>query len=255
MSTMYGICALSVVPLRAEASDKSEMISQLLYGESFLVLEQTEKWTKIKCLYDEYEAWVDTKQIIIGIEEKEALACLHSDVVTDKTALLEVDEAQALLSIASSQSSEIIQKYSRYKYRFAGRSVQMGAKALPSIDELAKHWLHTPYLWGGRSVFGIDCSGFTQGVYKMLGIRLKRDAYQQAEQGTLVNFVEEAQLGDLAFFDNDEERIVHVGIVLNNHSIIHASGHVRIDRLDHQGIFNIDTKKYSHKLRIIKRLF
>ncbi len=255
MSLVYGICAISVVPLRAEASDKSEMISQLLYGESFLVLESTEKWTKIKCLYDEYEAWVDTKQVIIGIEEKEALACLHADVVTDKTALLEVDGAQALLSIASSQSSEIIQKYIRYKYRFAGRSVQMGAKALPSIDELAKQWLHTPYLWGGRSVFGIDCSGFTQAVFKMMGIRLQRDAYQQAEQGNLVSFVEEAQLGDLAFFDNDEERIVHVGIILYPNSIIHASGHVRIDRLDHQGIFNVDTKRYSHKLRIIKRMF
>jgi cell wall-associated NlpC family hydrolase len=89
----------------------------------------------------------------------------------------------------------------------------------------------------------------------MYGIRLLRDAYQQAEQGTLVNFIEEIQTGDLAFFDNEEERIIHVGIVLDKQTIIHASGHVRIDRLDHQGIFNVDTKKYSHKLRIIKRMF
>lgn len=256
MSIEYGICSLSVVPLRAEASDKSEMISQLLFGESFSVIEKQDKWIKVKCMWDQYEAWVDAKQVLIGITENEALSANHSSVVVDKFAELEIDASKSLLSIASTQSIDIIQQYSKdTKFRFMGRMVEMGSKAIEPIDQLARKWMRTPYLWGGRSVFGIDCSGFTQTVFKMYGIRLQRDAYQQAEQGVLVNFIEEIQAGDLAFFDNDEERIVHVGIALDSHTIIHASGEVRIDRLDHQGIFNVDTKRYSHKLRIIKRLF
>lgn len=255
MSIEYGICHLSVVPLRAEASDKSEMISQLLYGETFSVIEHAGKWTKIKCIWDDYEAWVDTKQVLFGITENEALTTKHCNVTVDKTSNLEINNSSALLSIGSSESTDILQKYADAKYRFTGRSIEMGSKAIASVDDLAKHWLNTPYLWGGRSVFGVDCSGFTQNVFKMLGIRLWRDAYQQAEQGTLINFIEEVECGDLAFFDNEEERIIHVGIILDKQTIIHASGQVRLDRLDHQGIFNIDTKKYSHKLRIIKRMY
>lgn len=252
----YGFCHLSVVPLRAEASDSSEMISQLLFGECVEVLEQTEKWTRVKCLWDNYEAWVDSKQIIIGIHEQDALASLRAQVQVDRYAEVEMFNATALLSIASTINTELVNKYlANAKCRFTGRSVEMGAKAIESISQLSLKWLNTPYLWGGRSIFGIDCSGFTQAVFKMHGVKLHRDAHQQAEQGNLVSFVEEALPGDLAFFDNAEERIIHVGIVIENQQIIHASGQVRIDRLDHQGIFNVDTKKYSHKLRIIKRLF
>lgn len=252
----FGICHLSVIPLRAEPSEKSEMISQLLFGEAFEIIESQEKWTKVKCLWDGYEAWLDNKQVIFGITENEALSTLRSSVMLDKISEVETDYYSNYISIASSQSIDIIQKYiPNVKYRFSGRAVDMGSKAIQPIEILVKKWINTPYLWGGRSIFGIDCSGFTQSVFKLYGVKLKRDAYLQAEQGSLVNFIEEVQAGDLAFFDNDEERIVHVGIILDKQHIIHASGHVRIDRLDHQGIFNVDTKKYSHKLRIIKRLF
>lgn len=251
----YGICHLSVVPIRAEASDRAEIITQLLFGECFVILEVLEKWTRIRCLWDDYEGWVDPKQYIAGIEEKEALSSLRAQVLLDRLAEVEMNNGIAYLSIASTINIELLNKYApSSKYRFTGRSVEMGSSALAPVPALALNWLNAPYLWGGRSLFGIDCSGLTQNVFKMHGVRLKRDAYLQAEQGTLVNFVEEALPGDLAFFDNDEEKIIHVGIVLENQQIIHASGQVRIDRLDHHGIFNIDTKKYSHKLRIIKRL-
>ena len=115
-------------------------------------------------------------------------------------------------------------------------------------------YLNTPYLWGGRSPFGIDCSGFTQVVYRLQGISLPRDAYQQAEIGTTLSFIEESEPGDLAFFDNNEGKIIHVGIILENNHIIHASGKVRIDRIDQQGIFNKEKGQHTHKLRLIKSI-
>jgi cell wall-associated NlpC family hydrolase len=122
------------------------------------------------------------------------------------------------------------------------------------IIKNAELLLNTPYLWGGRSVLGMDCSGFTQLVFKACGLRLYRDAYQQATQGSIIDFVEEAQAGDLAFFDNQEGSIVHTGIIMTNRQIIHASGSVRIDHLDHQGIFNSELNRYTHQLRLIKRI-
>jgi cell wall-associated NlpC family hydrolase len=123
-----------------------------------------------------------------------------------------------------------------------------------NLLNIAEPYLNTAYLWGGKSIFGIDCSGFVQQVYKMLGIVLPRDAYQQATVGESVGFLEEVQLGDLAYFDNAERRITHVGIMLNSHQIIHASGKVRIDNIDNMGIVNSDTELRTHQLRMIKRI-
>ena len=123
-----------------------------------------------------------------------------------------------------------------------------------SIEETARKYLNTPYLWGGKTPFGIDCSGFTHMVYKINGYKLYRDAKDQANQGKTLSFIEESEAGDLAFFNNDEGDIIHVGIILQNNHIIHASGKVRIDRIDHSGIYNVDTKMHTHKLRVIKKI-
>jgi gamma-D-glutamyl-L-lysine dipeptidyl-peptidase len=122
-----------------------------------------------------------------------------------------------------------------------------------NINDVASQYLDVSYLWGGKSLSGIDCSGFCQQVFKQFGIKLPRDAYQQAELGEVVGFLQEVECGDLAFFDNEEGRITHVGMMLNIHEIIHSSGKVRIDKIDHQGIINSETGARTHKLRIIKR--
>jgi cell wall-associated NlpC family hydrolase len=141
------------------------------------------------------------------------------------------------------------------KYKLEGETKRPAKDKFRSgVIDVAKFYLNAPYLWGGKSVFGIDCSGLSQMVFRQFGIKLRRDAYQQAEQGELVGFLQEAKAGDLAFFDNNEGRINHVGIMMDNERIIHASGKVRIDAIDNQGIFNRELNRYTHKLRIIKRV-
>ena len=200
----YITCSVAVAPLRKEASHRSEMISQLLHHEVAEVLESEKQFTKVRCLYDQYEGWVANNQVI------------PTETPAEQTCDVTVFDGD-------------------------------------NINHISRQYLDVPYLWGGKSRCGIDCSGFSQQVYKRFGIVLPRDAYQQAELGEVVGFLLEVQTGDLAFFDNEEGRITHVGIMLTHDQIIHASGKVRIDKIDNQGIINSETGLRTHKLRIIKR--
>jgi gamma-D-glutamyl-L-lysine dipeptidyl-peptidase len=254
----FGISNLSVVPVRLEPSERSEQVSQLLFGETFEVIENNGKWSRIICSFDEYEGWIDNKQFAeIKEEDFPQYNPVKPFVCIDEINPANIQHQKINLLPGSSlpKFDGLHASINANEYRFFGKAVEAGSSAVEhKIEEIAKMYMNAPYLWGGRSLFGIDCSGFVQVIFKILGRKLKRDAYQQAEQGTLVNFFEEAKLGDLAFFDNEEERIVHVGMVLDQGHIIHASGKVRIDVFDHQGIFNSETRRYSHKLRIIKRI-
>ncbi len=257
---MHGICHLGVVPCRFEPSDKSEMVTQLLFGETFEIIKQEGKWLQIRITLDGYECWIDEKQYLPLTPElfdRESVfpATCSADLVdlVTKTADNTLTPVLAGSTLPSYEHGKLT--VGEEAFSFDGEITHPLSENIPTlVAEYATVFLNAPYLWGGRSVFGIDCSGFTQVVFKMAGIKLKRDAYQQAEQGTTLSFIEEAQTGDLAFFDNEEGKIIHTGIVLSTGKIIHASGKVRVDKLDHQGIFNHDTKKYTHKLRLIKRI-
>ncbi len=246
----YGVCNLSIVPLRAEPNDSSEMVTQVLYGEHFKVLEKRKKWSYIRLSFDKYEGWLDNKQYLNISEEnyselESKQLILSSDMVDFVT-----NEKNQLLSICMGSS---ISSAKFLNHLYEGRSV-FGMLPKENIIETAISYLNTPYLWGGKSPFGIDCSGFTQMVYKLNGHKLFRDASQQATQGEALSFIEESEPGDLAFFDNDEGKITHVGIIMKDNYIIHAHGKVRIDRLDHSGIFNYDVGNHTHRLRVIKRI-
>lgn len=246
----YGISNLSVVPLRAEASDVSEMVTQVLYGEHFKILETRKKWSRIRLAFDSYEGWIDNKQYFPISEEdysafsKSALK-FSSDLVDFVTS---ADNQLFSICLGSTISAAPY-----LKHHFEGKSVS-GTLPKSHLVETALLYLNTPYLWGGKTPFGIDCSGFTQMVYKLNGYSLLRDASQQATQGEALSFIEESEPGDLAFFDNEEGRITHVGIIMKDNYIIHAHGKVRIDRLDHSGIFNYEMRGHTHKLRVIKRI-
>lgn len=229
------ICKVSAAPLRVENSHKAEMVSQVLYGESMDVTEIDGKFTKIKMHLDGYEGWIDSNQI--SPISDEVLENRKKNLVTNPFEIFNLEDGKTLLSIGSEVDFET-----------------ENLTENQSISETAKLFMNVPYLWSGRSFFGIDCSGFSQLVYKVHGISLPRDAYQQAEIGEVLSFVEESEPGDLAFFENEEGKITHVGIMLENQKIIHAFGKVRIDLLDSSGIFNKDLGKHTHKLRFVRKI-
>lgn len=258
---MYGICNLSIVPMRAEPSDKSEMVSQLLLGEHFTILATEPKWVKIQNVWDNYVGWISNKQYYeISESAFHELNTAHPAMVADLAHVIVNQNSKETIAVVMGSVLPLFQKQSFFlgkdSYKYEGAVQQVNPKNLRhAIVETAYLYLNSPYLWGGKSPFGIDCSGFTQMVYKLCGTRILRDASQQALMGTPLSFIEEALPGDLAFFDNEEGKIIHVGIVLKNNKIIHASGYVRIDKLDHQGIYNESSKTYTHNLRVIKNVF
>ena len=246
----YGLCYLSVVALRSEASDSSELVSQVIYGEHFKVLEHRKSWSRIRLGFDNYEGWIDNKQFQF-IEELD-YKHLHKSPPS---------MAMDLVDFISNQEQQLhpillgstLNGLTCLNHTFEGVE-SVGNKVKSKLIETALLYLNTPYLWGGKTPFGIDCSGFVQMVYKLNGFKVLRDASQQASQGEALSFIEESEPGDLAFFDNNEGDIIHVGIIMEDHHIIHAHGKVRVDLLDQSGIYNVDTKTHSHKLRVIKKI-
>ncbi len=252
------VCCVPVSPMRADASHRSEMVSQQLFGEKSIIIEKAEdNWVKIQLKYDGYQGWVQQSHLS-EIDEEHYLK-VDKDLTSDW--VNEVDYNGHIMRVPMGSS---LSAFSNGKAFWRKSSVYFGGKVWNPdevkinpklVKQIAFKFLNTSYLWGGKSVFGIDCSGYAQMVYKFLNKQLPRDAWQQAEEGEVVNFLQEAQSGDLAFFDNAEGKIIHVGILLNEHEIIHSSGKVRIDKIDTEGIMNLETKQRTHRLRIIKRYF
>lgn len=246
----YGICHLSIVPLRFEASDKSELVSQVIYGDIFKIVEQRKKWSKIRIAFDNYEGWIDNKQYVeITKEDYNALNKAPLKLSTNLVDCIQ-DKNNQLHSIVLGST---LNGNALLNTLFEG-AITSEKHPKSNLIQTALQYLNTPYLWGGKTPFGIDCSGFTQMVYKLNGYKLFRDASQQATQGEPLSFIEESEPGDLAFFDNNEGNIIHVGIIMADNYIIHAHGQVRIDRLDHTGIYNATSRTHTHKLRVIKNI-
>ncbi len=246
----YGICNLSIVPLRLEPQDSSEMVSQILYGEHFKILEQRKKWSRIRLAFDKYECWIDNKQFIkITEEQYKSFDELPGNLVGDLVEFVSCEDNQ-LMTVSLGTSLNALDLF---KHHYEGSKI-VGKQEKNNLVNTAYHFLNAPYLWGGRTIFGIDCSGFTQMVYKLNGYPILRDASQQATQGEPLSFIEESEPGDLAFFDNEEGRITHVGIMMKDNYIMHAHGKVRIDRIDHTGIYNTEKRLHTHKLRVIKKI-
>jgi len=248
------ICENVFVPLRSGPSHKSEMLSQILFGEKYINLERSGNWMKIETIFDNYTGWIDLDHLQHTADEKS----LQGHVLNRPLLCYKNDTTKMILEAGC----EVFEPdFENKKFTIGGNTYSTNNdfsnsyfNTGDSITETAMKFINSPYIWGGRVAPGIDCSGFCQLVYKIHGITLPRDSYVQAEIGVNIDFIDNAEPGDLVFFDNDRRRITHVGMILSKGLIIHASGRVRIDTIDHQGIFKQEIGGYSHKLRTIKRI-
>lgn len=257
---MTGIITLPLVPLRESESECSEMCSQLLFGERVEILESADRWLFVGNLKDTYKGWADRKMIqILSSEEEQRLAKAPSYCVSVPLLLCDKTISNEKMFLPG---GSLLPGYDHGRCTIGNEIYQISIPfnlhlretTAEKIVNLALQYLNAPYLWGGKSLFGIDCSGLVQVVFAMCNIQLSRNASQQVDSGRVIDFLFEAQAGDLAFFENAEGKIIHVGILLNTHQIIHASGWVKIDSIDSQGIISTQTGEYTHTLRVVKRL-
>jgi gamma-D-glutamyl-L-lysine dipeptidyl-peptidase len=248
------ICENVFVPLRSGPSHKTEMLSQVLFGEKYSVIDKAGSWMKIETIFDKYSGWIDSTHLQHFTEDESS----YGQVLNRSLLCYKNDKTKLILEAGC----EIFNPDFEKKLFFAGKNQYTTCDEFSKIyistdDSLidsAMKFINSPYIWGGRIPSGIDCSGFTQLVYKIQGIPLPRDSRHQAEAGKSIDFIDQSEPGDLVFFDNDRGQIAHVGMILSRGLVIHASGRVRIDTIDHQGIFKPETSSYSHRLRTIRRI-
>ncbi len=259
MVLSYAVCSVSVAPLRSAPAHQAEQVSQMLFGERMEIVEiNKEGWVKVIAEWDHYIGWIREGQIV-KMDYKTYRKPLYH-VNTERGDYAESPSGHFLLSPGSSLlrlKKKIFGWDPDLIYRGKKLKLKLAQHDPETIRRLAYLYIGSPYLWGGRSIMGIDCSGLTQMVYKMMNIRLPRDAAQQVKAGINIDFLQGAQCGDLAFFDNPEGRITHVGILLDAQSILHAtdtSGCVVVDAIDSIGIISKKLRKRTHQLRIIKRI-
>lgn len=249
------ICIVPAAPIRKRPSHKVEMVNQLLFGEAMQIILRKRNWYKIQSLQDNYEGWI-RNNLIITVEEN---ALDNSFVAVDVVNAISINgmnmhvpTGSTLHHLKNGSGHIGSTTYSFKGFSFNRTNIKPGEDI---IKQLSFQWLNAPYLWGGRTPLGVDCSGFVQVVFKMMGIDLLRDANQQIGQGMKIKKLEGAHCGDLAFFKNKKDKITHVGILLSPAQIIHASGKVRIDEINEKGIINTDTKKQTHSLAGIRRFW
>lgn len=250
-------CPFSIVPVRKEPGDRAELVTQWLFGETATVLEREAKWSRLRFTHDTYEGWVDNKQMTTSSAElpASAMRSAEASVVVNIGGTELVLPMGAVVQFPDEVGPAMATNGTPKTKGQTSRDLKGPANLIAM--QLTRKFIGVPYLWGGRTPWGVDCSGFIQMIYLLGGVQLPRDAYQQAEVGAAVGSLDLAEPGDLAFFDNDDGRITHVGFVLpgpNGVFIVHASGHVRLDNLDQEGILHMEEKRYSHKLRTIKRV-
>lgn len=258
----YVVNHCTVTPVRQEPSEGSEQLTQLLFGEVCEVLERLSRWTKIRSTVDGQEGWVDFK-MLTSTDIQYLMSDIRTVVSVPMAVATDMETGEELMLTLGTRlpnyahgTFEVFNKKFLINPMQAMKLVNAGATGA-EICAVAQSLLNAPYLWGGKNVMGMDCSGFTQVVYSVFGVNLLRNAREQITQGVLVPSLTEAQAGDLAFFDHADRdpqatNVSHVGILLDNKKIIHCSGCVHVDDIDEMGI-HLPNGELTHHLVQIKR--
>ena len=247
----YGICPLSLIAVRSTADDSSQMITQLLYGDSFKIVESRKDWSKVRIAREQSEGWIKNDQFM-ALGDSDAKELIGSKTPKHSLDLVSFTKTEQGVLIPILMGSNV-SRTEIMSHEFEGTASRADVDK-SNLISTALLYLNAPELDGGKSPFGIDNAGFTLMVYKINGVQLLRTAAEQSTQGEPLSFIEESEAGDLAFFDDREGNINHVGIIMPDNYIIHVDGKVRIDRLDHTGIFNREKRNYTHQLRVIKKI-
>jgi hypothetical protein len=255
----FGVCRLSMVSVRKEPADQAEQVTQLLFGDHYTAIEQTsnKKWIRIMIYFDQYEGWIDARQHqSIAKEYFNHINHAEFKITTDITSTLLYNKSPQVVLMGSMipiSSSELFKM--EEQFAFNGEAKNVGQRReFEFLRTIASKYLNSPYQWGGKSPFGIDCSGFTQMVFKICGYKLFRDASQQVNQGKAVESLAASRQGDLAFFKNEKGKVTHTGIMLAENKIIHASGKVRVDPVNDEGVQHAETRIFTHHLAAIRRI-
>ena len=267
-----GIILHSIVPLRAEGSEESEQLTQLLFGETVDVLEEAERWIRVRNDADRMEGWVDFK-MLTKMSDDEFRD--YSSRLEHSTAMVRMPMAYAL-SRNNGQTIPMAAGTRLCDYKTADGYGHFSILGVPftidpgmvleaplplnqdSLMNLSRLFLNTPYLWGGKNALGMDCSGLTQVLLSLMGVQILRNASEQATQGTSVETLRDAQPCDLVFFDK-KGRVTHVGILLTNDTVLHCSGRVKVEKIDEEGIVSSENYTlyrvgdHTHHLHSIKR--
>ncbi|MFW5781098.1 MAG: NlpC/P60 family protein [Bacteroidota bacterium] len=253
MKEKSGICHLSMIPMRKEPSERSELVSMLLFGEEYTVKEEQREWIQVITKFDQYKAWID-KKLFHESEKGE------SSRVIDKTISIQTPWSGNMQVFPGSELPLVALKDKKFRFGSLEYTLNQeihNPRATKSqrktIAINAQQYLNSSYLWGGRIPGSIDCSALVQIAFKISGIKLPRDSGDQAKKGDLID-LKYGEPGDLAFFENQEQKITHVGILLNNKQILHSSGYVRIDFLDDRGIFDEQKGEYTHRMHSVRKI-
>ncbi|MEZ4982495.1 MAG: NlpC/P60 family protein [Saprospiraceae bacterium] len=257
---MFAICPLSQIPVRVSANETSEMVSQVLFGEMVEILEKRGKnWLKVRCTWDNLVGWCQTNQLEVLTTKEAALSSEDSAIVMDLCPPIMADNHSFPITLGAKLPAYdgLRCRIGDAYYHFNGQAVMQQdlKKDIDFLTKMAKRYLFAPQYIGGRSTFGLDSAGFVQMTFGFVGLKLPRTPGEQILEGSDVDFVDQSQIGDLAFFENKKGQIAHVGIILEDQMLIHCHGRVKIDRFDHFGVFDGKGRRYSHKLRLIKRVF
>lgn len=256
---MHGVCHLNMIPMRFRPANDQMMVSQLLFGETLEVIEKKNKqWFKVKSSVDGTAGYINAHQITLINETDFKRFTLNKAIVLDVCQSIFNEENTKSIVIGSSLPvfDGMSCTMPDAKYIFNGQAIQKDGLEFSAelLIKIAKRFIWSPEIIGGRSPFGIDSSALVQIIFSIFGVVLPRFAPDQSAIGTIIDFIELSEVGDLVFCQDDNVNISHVGVIIGDRKVIHAYGHVRIDKIDHFGIYNSDIRKYSHKLRFIKRL-